>query len=265
MKPATPAYGGIMRIFYGPFIAALTAVSLLNCTGQSVYGSNGMVEIAVEITEINSNKANELGIKWTNTISAGEISYDAANRIPVLLPEVPSLIKTGEWSRYSALSAELKLLSEKGAARILSKPKILTRSGTTAKVVVGGEIPVTASGVTGGTIQWKEFGIKTEILPKITGDGYIDLVLTTEVSRLDWANKAGDFPAIMKREASSSVRIKSGQTVTLAGLIETKNEQNSSGIPLLSDIPVIGVLFSRKIFHETQTNVLIFVTPRIIE
>jgi pilus assembly protein CpaC len=232
---------------------------------SSVFSANEMVEISVEVTEINNNKANELGIKWTDTIKAGEVSYSAANRDPALLPEVPSIVKVGEWSRYSALTAELKILQEKGAAQILSKPKILTKSGTTAKVIVGGEIPIVASGVGGGTIQWKEFGIKTEIMPKILADDYIDLVLTTEVSRLDWANQAGGYPAIMKREATSSIKIKSGQTITLAGLIETKKEEKSSGIPLLCDIPVIGYLFSRKTLNETKTNVLIFVTPRIVE
>jgi len=132
-------------------------------------------------------------------------------------------------------------------------------------VIVGGEIPIVSSGVGGGSIQWKEFGIKTEILPRIIGDNVIDLTLTTEVSRLDWSNQVSGNPAIMKREAHSSIQMKSGQTLTLAGLLETKKEEQSSGLPLLGDIPILGALFSRKIMNETTTNVLIFVTPRIIE
>lgn len=246
-----------------PF-SLLFALFVLCLTAPRSFSAE-MVEISVEVTEINSNKADQLGIKWSDTINTGEVSWTAAGRTPAVLPEVPSIIKVGDWSRYSVLTAELKLLTDKGAAQILSKPKILTKSGTTAKVLVGGEIPIVATGIGGGTIQWKEFGIKTEILPKILADDYIDLVLTTEVSRLDYANAIGGFPAIMKREASSSVKIKSGQTITLAGLIETKKEENSSGIPLLSDIPVIGALFSRKTLNETKTNILIFVTPRIVE
>ena len=248
------------------FIFCFPALMLLSALhSAAVAGTKEMVEISVEVTEINSNKANELGIKWSDTIGAGEVSYSVTGRVPASLPEVPSLIKVGDWSRYTALTAELKLLTDKGAAQILSKPKILTKSGTSARVIVGGEIPIVATGVGGGTIQWKEFGIKTEILPKILPDDYIDIVMTTEVSRLDYANQAGGYPAIMKREASSSIKVKSGQTIALAGLIETKKEQTSSGIPLLSDIPVLGVLFSRKTMNETKTNVLIFVTPKIIE
>lgn len=225
-----------------------------------------MVEISVEVTEINNNKANQLGIKWTDTVQAGEVAWSNGNRVPAALPEVPSIIKVGDWARYNTLSAELKVLQEKGAAQILSKPKIITKSGTAAKVIVGGEVPIVASGVGGGSVQWKEFGIKTEILPKVLSDNAtIDLILTTEVSRLDWSNQVNGNPAVMKREANSSVRLKSGQTIAMAGLLETKKEEQISGIPLLCDIPVIGALFSRKSTVENKTNILIFVTPRIIE
>jgi len=240
------------------------------CTGFFFFPVPGgwaeeMVEISVEVTEINSNKAHKFGIKWTDTIQSGEVAWNQGGRIPGDLPEVPSLVKVGDFARFTALQAELKALEEKGAAQILSKPKLITKSGTSAKVIVGGEIPIIASGIGGGSIQWKEFGIKTEILPRILPDKTIDLSLVTEVSRLDWINKVGDTPAISKREASSSIIVKSGQTITLAGLIETKKEETSAGIPLLSDIPVLGVLFSRKSIIDTKTNVLIFVTPRIIE
>ncbi len=224
-----------------------------------------MVEISVEITEINSTKANQLGIKWTDTIQAGEVSWTAANRTPAALPEVPSIIQVGDWARYTPLTAQLQLLEQKGAAQILSNPKILTKTGTTAKVLVGGEIPVIASGVGGGSIQWKEYGIKSEVQPRILPDDYIDLVLTTEVSRLDYANQSGGYPSIDKREATSNIKVKSGQTITIAGLIDTQKQTSSNGIPLLSDIPIIGGLFSQKTLNETKTNVLIFVTPKIVE
>jgi len=245
---------------------------LISCLGTCfLFLSSGflaaaeMVEISVEITEINSTKANQLGIKWTDTIQAGEVSWTAANRTPAALPEVPSIIQVGDFARYTALTAQLQLLEQKGAAQLLSNPKILTKSGTTARVVVGGEIPIVASGVGGGNVTWKEYGIKAEVMPKILADDYIDLVLTTEVSKLDYSNQAGGYPSIDKREANSSIKVKSGQTITIAGLIDTSKQTGSTGIPLLSDIPVLGALFSQKTLNETKTNVLIFVTPKIVE
>ena len=239
--------------------------AIIICCIAAYAHAEAMVEIAVEVTEINNNMANQLGIKWLDTIEAGELSIPSDDLVPSPLPQVPSLINTGEWSRYSALKAELKMLQEKGAAQILSKPKILTKSGSSAKVLIGGEIPIVASGVGGGSIDWKQFGIKAEILPKIIAPNTIDLILTTEVSRLDWANSVNNNPAIMKREASSNLVLKSGQTIAIAGMIESKKEQRSVGIPLLSDIPILGYLFSRKTLTDVKTNILIFVTPRIIE
>ena len=227
----------------------------------------GMVEVSVEVTEINNDKASELGIKWIDDIQAGEISQTDPNgfRTPASLPEVPSIIKVGDWKRYSALTAELRLLQSKGAAQILSKPKLVTKSGTSAKFLVGGEFPVIASGVSGGTVEWKEYGIKTEILPRILADRSIDLILTTEVSRLDMSNAVQGYPALLTRSATSNVRVKSGQTIALAGMIETTKEDQVVGIPILMDIPLLGYLFSKKDRTETKTTALIFVTPRIIE
>jgi pilus assembly protein CpaC len=250
-----------VKTWFAPFCAALILSSLsihAFCAGE-------MVEISVEITEVNTTKANQLGITWTNAIQAGEVSWSNGSRIPSALPEVPSIIQVGDFARYTALSAQLKFLESKGAAQILSNPKILTKSGTSAKVIVGGEMAVVATGVSGGTIQWKEYGIKSEVQPRILPDDYIDLVLTTEVSRLDYANQAGGYPSISKREATSNIKVKSGQTITIAGLIDTQKQNSSSGIPLLSDIPVLGHLFSHKTINETKSNVLIFVTPKIVD
>ncbi|MFA5779218.1 MAG: type II and III secretion system protein [Elusimicrobiota bacterium] len=243
-----------------------------------LHAEQEMVEVSVEVTEINNDKASELGIKWFDTINTSEVSWKDPSGLRVIpdetgnvrspvnaIPEVPSIIKVGDWVRYSALTADLKFLIKKGAAQILSKPKIVTKSGTTAKFLIGGSFPVVAAGVSGGSVEWKEYGIKTEVLPKILPDRSIDLVLTTEVSRLDWANKVQGYPAILTRTATSNVKIKSEQTIALAGMIETKKEDTIVGVPILMDIPVLGYLFSKKDKTETKTTVLIFVTPKILE
>lgn len=236
----------------------------------NLHAKSEMVEISVEITEINNNKANQLGIKWTDTFAAGQVAQPVNSLVPSPLPtsvnNFPSLITIGNAAQYTALSAELKLLEQKGAAQILSKPKILTKSGTSAKVIVGGEFPIVAAGNVGASIEWKEYGIKSEITPKILEDDMIDLALITEVSRLDFSHAVGGgYPAVVKREARSFVKVKTGQTITIAGLLETTKDTSTSGIPLLCDIPILGALFSRKTMTETKTNVLIFVTPRIVE
>ena len=96
-------------------------------------------------------------------------------------------------------------------------------------------------------------------------DDKIDLVIETELSRLDWANAVQGLPNIAKRQARSSVILKNQQTIVIAGLIENYKDKTTSGIPLLSDIPLLGTLFKNTKVKDNKTNVLIFVTPKIIE
>ncbi len=220
-----------------------------------------LIEISIEITEINNNKAKEYGIKWVDEISAGELFVEGPRRTTLY----PSLVEYKDWVRYTPLSATLKLLQENGAAQVLSNPKLVTKSGNKARFLVGGEFPIAVSGVSGGTVEWKEYGIITEVLPKILPDGTIDVVIEAELSRLDWSNSVQGFPNIAKRQAKSNIVLKDQQTIVIAGLIENYKDKQTSGVPLLSDIPIIGVLFKNTKTVDNKTNVLIFVTPKIIE
>jgi pilus assembly protein CpaC len=211
-----------------------------------------MVEIAVEITEINENKSIELGIQWPNEISVAEVN-------------IPSIIESGAWGRVTAFSAALKALETSGAAKVLSKPKLVTKSGTTAKFMVGGEFPVVAVAEIGNSkIEWKEYGIIMKITPTVLKENKIDLKIDTELSRLDYNAPVAGYPSVAKRQASSHLQIKDGETMVLAGLIETTKGKTKEGVPLLSDIPVLGVLFSKNKDYDTKTNVLIFITPKLL-
>lgn len=245
------------------FILLEVLLILSFCLAES---AEPLIQISIEVAEINNNKARELGIKWIDTIGTGEVSWDVSGRTPATLPEVPSVIAVGDWARYSALTAELKMLVTKGAAKIMSKPKLVTKSGSEAKLLIGGEVPIVASGVSGGTIEWKEYGIKLEIKPiYVPATKTIFLSLNTEVSRLDWANKVGGYPAILTRNAKTELEIKSGETVTIAGLVENTQEEQRSGIPLLMDIPILGGLFSRITINNEENTVMIFVTPQLLQ
>ncbi len=240
------------KVCFSFVILLLCAVSLF---------AEQLIEISIEITEINNNKAKEYGIKWVDEISTGELFVTNGEGNTTY----PSLVEFNDWVRYTPLSAKLKLLQESGSAQVLSNPKLLTKSGTKAKFLVGGEFPIAVSGVSGGNVEWKEYGIITEILPKILSDDKIDLVIETELSRLDWANAVQGLPNIAKRQARSSVILKNQQTIVIAGLIENYKDKTTSGIPLLSDIPLLGTLFKNTKVKDNKTNVLIFVTPKIIE
>ncbi|MDR3253705.1 MAG: type II and III secretion system protein [Endomicrobium sp.] len=212
-----------------------------------------MIVISIEITEINENKSKELGIEWPTNISTLEAN-------------IPSIIEMGSLERMTKFSADIKALEANGAAKVLSKPKLVTKSGTNARFMVGGEFPIVAAAVGASSINWKEYGIIMKITPTIIKDNNIDIVLSTELSRLDYSiPTVATYPVIAKRQAPSHIQMKDGDTMILAGLIETTRGETVTGIPFLSDIHVLGLLFSTTKNTEVKTNVLIFVTTKLIE
>ena len=230
-----------------------------------------LIEIAVEAVEIKNNRAREMGIRWIDTLQIGEISYTREDRVPATMLELPSLFKIGEFARLSAITADIKLMMEKGAARLLSNPKIITKSGTNARFMVGGEMPYIVITQDGPNVEWKEYGIKMNIVPTVISDRdqMIGLSVFTEVSDLDWENGAVysnmKVPAVVTRKAASTVKVKSGETVAIAKLLRTFKQQSSYGIPLLGEIPVLKYLFGHQKITDDKTTVVIFVTPKILE
>jgi pilus assembly protein CpaC len=220
----------------------------------SLYGEQ-VIEISVEITEVNENKSIELGIQWP---TESGISYSGD------LNSIPSVIGTGDWIKNSNFTSSLKALEDHGLATILAKPKIITKSGTEASFMVGGEMPVVTSNMTGTTVDYKKFGIILKITPSVIKDDNIGIVVEAELSRIDNSISVGDYRGLATRKANSNLEIKSGETMVLAGLIQTTKEQQKSGVPFLCDIPIIGRLFSVTKDIYTETNVLIFITPRLI-
>jgi len=219
-----------------------------------------MIEIAVEITEVNESKTRDLGIEWPGVFSVNESS-------------IPSVLEFGSFERKTAFLAALKNLEVNEAAKVLANPKLITKSGTRARFLVGGEVPFVvapqtaknSSALSPPALQWKEYGIIMEITPTVLKDGKIDIFIKTELSRLDYSFlSVGSYPAISKREALSHLQIKDGETMVLAGLIEMEKGETKTGVPFLSSIPVIGMLFGISKVKEIKKNVLIFITPKLM-
>ena len=163
-------------------------------------------------------------------------------------------------------------------AKILAEPVLTTLSGQEAKFISGGEFPVPVpqtSGVGGGTITivFKEFGIGLRFLPVVLDTGRINLNMHVSVSELSddaavvtqigTENIAFVIPSLTKREASSTLELADGQTMSIAGLINDTLRENVNKFPGLGDIPVLGALFRSEEFLKQQTELVIFVTPRL--
>ena len=230
-----------------------------------------MVEVGVEIMEIESQSALKAGLSW------GSISSAANSGVPSLTPNhlsisensPPPLLTLGSLTR-DALSASVQLMIERGKAKILAKPKLLAVSGEEASFLAGGEIPYVTENKLGSTnIQWKPYGVKLKMRPTIDGEGNISASFRAEVSGLDIQNGTAlgtgiVVPALKTRWVETNVYMRSGSTLVIAGLISEENQKLTSGIPLLSDIPVVGELFRFTDNQQKQTELVIFVTPSLV-
>jgi pilus assembly protein CpaC len=227
-----------------------------------------MIEVAVEIMEIDSQSALQAGLSWGSVTTSNNASSATPNNITISENSPPSLLSLGSFTRDS-LTASVQLLINRGKAKILSKPKLLTISGEEASFLAGGEIPYATTNKEGSAnVEWKPYGVKLKIKPTVDGSENIDASLRAEVSEIDNSNgiiSSGIvIPALKTRWAETSVYMKSGNTLVIAGLIDDESQKTTSGVPLISDIPIIGELFRFTNDQKSQTELVIFVTPTLI-
>ena len=172
------------------------------------------------------------------------------------------------------LGATIQALQQKNVAEILAEPNLLARSGEPAKFLAGGEfpVPVVQGGSANGsaiTIIFKPFGVKLEFVGTIEPDGVIRLKIAPEVSTLDFSNatvlNGFTIPAVSTRRAETEIELKDGQSFGMAGLLDNRTTQLFSKVPGIGDIPVLGNLFRSKELRRSNTELMVMVTPQIVD
>ena len=260
---------------------AETYPQILNLTNR--LGLEKMVMLDVKVVEFPVNELSEIGLKWGTTGGAavGGI-WSPANRhgdgyqigVPnsppissadgsttVILPSglnVLSAINMG-------LSAQLNLMQQNGRLTILAEPQLMARNGSAAKFLAGGEIPFVVSSLAGQTVIYKDYGIKLDIEPKVDRDGVIRASVDSEVTAIDASITTAGGPAFTKRKTKTEFNLKSGETMVLSGLISRKTSATIDKVPGLGDIPVLGALFRSKRFQNDETELVVFVTPSLVD
>ena len=165
-------------------------------------------------------------------------------------------------------AAKINALINNGKANILSKPKITTINGKEATINIGGEVPIptltVSDNTTTTTYEYKETGIILKYTPRVNDDGYITAKIHTEVSTptYDADTKAYRFN---KRSADTQVRLKDGETMVIGGLIGSDESKVMSKIPFLGDLPILGRFFSNVNNSKNESEVIFFVTARIVK
>ncbi len=171
------------------------------------------------------------------------------------------------------LGAVIQALQTKNVLQILAEPNLLATSGRPASFLAGGEFPFPTlqgggSGVGQITIQFKEFGIRLNFLPTVTPRGTIRLIVTPEVSSLDYGNgltvNGFTVPGLDTRRIQTEVELEDGQSFVIAGLLNNQVIENLNKIPGLSNIPLLGKLFESRSLQRNNTELLVMVTPQIV-
>ncbi|MCZ6878778.1 MAG: type II and III secretion system protein family protein [Acidobacteria bacterium] len=170
------------------------------------------------------------------------------------------------------LAVTIRALEQRNLLEILAEPNVLALDGTEASFLAGGEFPfpiIQGGTNTAVTIVFKEFGVRLKFTPKVQDDGTILLKVAPEVSSLDFANAltiSGFLvPALSTRRAETEVVLRDGQTFAIAGLIDNRLAEIASKIPFLGDIPILGHLFKSRATNSSHTELLVMVTPRIVQ
>ncbi|MFH1283219.1 MAG: type IV pilus secretin PilQ [bacterium] len=164
------------------------------------------------------------------------------------------------------VSAQLNALMKEGRAKILSNPKIATVNNKMAKIEVTDQIPYTQvtseQGVVTSETVFASVGIKLEVTPTINADNRITLAILPEVSSLRSMTSAG--PSIAQRKAETTVIVKNRETLVIGGLIREQETKDESKVPFFGDLPILGYLFKNKSTLKERTELLVFITPKIL-
>lgn len=258
-------------------IAALYPQSVTDFVGK--IGWETMVHVDVRIVEFRRGQLRELGIRWRDEASgptAGVIADFVTNdRFRVRLdgdplPEyafdpVPGHTSARAYLGISTiLESRLRALESTGEANLVAEPRLSCRSGGTARFVAGGEIPIPVVNSVGATdVEFREYGVILEIRPQVDAAGGVSMRVETELSQVDNAQRVAGIPGLLKRRSATDINLQAGETMVIAGLIQSQRSTDDAGLPGLSRIPVAGRLFGVRGKRTEDSEVVIFLTPRI--
>lgn len=163
------------------------------------------------------------------------------------------------------LNAQLNLLAQNGSASILAEPQLSARNGAKASFLAGGEFPYTVSTINGPTVLFKAYGVTLEIQPRVDSRGMVRAQINSEVSSIDSSISTPSGPGLRTRKTSTEFNVGSGETIVLSGLLSRETSTDIDKVPLLGDLPVLGALFRSKRFQNKETELVVFVTPSVVD
>ncbi|HKL66034.1 MAG TPA: type II and III secretion system protein family protein [Roseovarius sp.] len=167
------------------------------------------------------------------------------------------------------LGVLLEALETKGVVRTLAEPNLTALSGQEASFLAGGEFPIPVSQEEGTiTVDYKKFGVELKFIPRVLDDGVINLEMAAAVSSIDDSQQINTgvitLPAFRRRDTSTTVSIRDGDSFAIAGLLQDDFRDNNSQVPWLGDVPVLGALFRSADYLRAQSELVIIVSAHLV-
>ncbi len=246
------------------------------------------VMIEAQLIDVKLTELDELGVNWLykerDSAATQKTAYPAGvdesqekyvtgdslkAEAKITVPDSGLIFNFGRVTDRIRLNAKLAASVAEGKTRVLANPRVATINNKEAKILIGDKIPfktttLAASGVSQESWQFLDAGVKLTVTPTITQDQTIILKVKPEVS-VPTGGGAGVPPQVGTREAEVTVMVKNEETLVIGGLIREEDYRNLEKIPYLGDLPILGNLFRYRKDTKQRTELLVFLTPRIIE
>ena len=265
VRVVADSYNNTLLVYSTPFEFEKISATL---TKLDVVATQVLIEAS--IVEVTLQDDLRYGLEWAfeNNLGGGDIGRG-------LLDFGGNLGQAAGFS-YTISSggdpkAVLNALAEKSLVNVISTPSIMVLDNHTASIHVGDQQPIQSGTTTtsGGNVQnnitYKDTGVKLEVTPTVNDGGLVTLDIDQSVTDVGNIDAATDQRSFRERQVASRVAIRTGESVVLGGLISDNETTGRSGVPLLMDIPVLGSLFSKTANETRRTELLIFITPTVLE
>jgi pilus assembly protein CpaC len=236
-----------------------------------------MIYMKIQILEAKKSFSEAIGMSWPGSF-AGPVAGFAGNlqgsTNPVgaaaVTPALSIPLAVTGMRTYlgiaTSIQSVINLAKNNGDLTILAEPELSARSGGTAQFLAGGQIPIQTAGALGTTsITYKDYGIKITITPAADDKGNVITKLRAELSQLDQSTAVAGTPGFLTRVSETEINVKSGQTMVISGLINRDMQNDVTKVPGLGDLPIIGRLFRSDSFRGNRSDLLIAVTPVVVD
>jgi len=266
-----------------PYSGTAKPINLMEIAGGQ------QIMLQVKFAEVSKDAISALGVNWGigNGVSKfgasvpGQVAPIGVTTIPGTINPVLSTPNPGgnvtQFGSFlagnTAFEVFLTAMRQNNLLRVLAEPNLTVLSGKEANFLAGGEFPYPVPQTNGGsgttiTIEYKKYGVKLNFTPVALGDGRIRLHVAPEVSDLDYSNAVTlngfVIPGLTTRTADTTVELSEGQTLSLAGLLNTRVRATNTITPVLGDIPILGALFRSVRYERSETELVVLVTPRLV-